>query len=70
MEEKKKGWWDTEIIDVKPNIIRISGYPVELVLPVHEAQLLSYLKLSGIRTGLLINFHAITIRDGIKRMIL
>ena len=29
MEEKKKGWWDTEIIDVKPNIIRISGYPIQ-----------------------------------------
>ena len=29
MDEKKKGWWDTEIIDVKPNKIMISGYQIE-----------------------------------------
>jgi citrate synthase len=29
MEEKKKGWWDTEIIDVKPNKIIISGYQIQ-----------------------------------------
>jgi len=38
--------------------------------PVHEAQLLTYLKLGGIRVGLLINFHAFPLRDGIKRMVL
>lgn len=37
-------------------------------LPVHEAQLLSYLRLSGHRVGLLINFHVPRLRDGIKRM--
>ena len=36
---------------------------------VHEAQLLSYLKLSGRKVGLLINFHVPHLRDGIKRMI-
>ena len=36
---------------------------------VHEAQLLSYLKLGGYRAGLLINFHAARLRDGIKRMV-
>jgi GxxExxY protein len=36
--------------------------------PVHEAQLLSYLKLSGRPLGLLINFHVEHLRDGIKRM--
>lgn len=39
------------------------------LLPIHEAQLLSYLKLTGHRVGLLINFHEIHLRDGIKRMI-
>ena len=29
MEEKKKGWWDTDIIDVKPNEIVISGYQIQ-----------------------------------------
>jgi GxxExxY protein len=39
------------------------------LLPVHEAQLLSYLKLGGYRTGLLINFHVARLKDGIKRMV-
>jgi GxxExxY protein len=39
------------------------------VHPVHEAQLLSYLKLSGNRVGLLINFHAVHLKDGIKRRV-
>ena len=37
-------------------------------LPVYEAQLLSYLKLSDYRLGLLINFHVPRMRDGIKRL--
>ena len=37
--------------------------------PIHEAQLLSYLKLSGHRVGLLINFHSLHLRDGIRRMV-
>jgi GxxExxY protein len=41
---------------------------VEKLLPIHKAQLLSYLKLSGMRVGLLINFHELHLRDGIKRM--
>ena len=43
---------------------------VESVLPVHIAQLLTYLKLSGHRLGLLINFNVPLIRDGIKRVVL
>ncbi len=43
---------------------------VEQLLPVHEAQMLSYLRLSGIHVGLLINFHGETIRDNLKRMVL
>jgi len=38
--------------------------------PVWEAQLLSYLKITGKRLGFLINFHVPLIKDGIKRMIL
>lgn len=37
--------------------------------PVHEAQLLSYLVLSGLTVGLLINFHESHLRDGIRRMV-
>ena len=43
---------------------------VEKILPIHEAQLLTYLKLSGIQTGLLLNFHTKLFKDGIKRMVL
>jgi len=43
---------------------------VERLLPIHEAQLLTYLKLSGIRTGLLLNLHSPVLKDGIKRMVL
>lgn len=42
---------------------------VSRILPVHKAQLLSYLKLSGHRVGLLINFHEVHLRDGIHRMV-
>lgn len=43
---------------------------VEKLLPIHEAQLLTYLKLSGIKKGLLLNFYVPVLRDGIKRMVL
>jgi GxxExxY protein len=41
---------------------------VDALLPVHSAQLLTYLKLSGCRTGLLINFNSKVLRDGIRRL--
>jgi len=37
--------------------------------PLHQAQLLSYLKLSGHKIGLLINFKVTVLRNGVKRMI-
>jgi GxxExxY protein len=43
---------------------------VEQLLPIHQAQLLTYLKLSNLRFGLLLNFNVALLRDGIKRMIL
>ncbi|MCI0429895.1 MAG: GxxExxY protein [Rhodospirillales bacterium] len=43
---------------------------IERLLPLHEAQLLTYMKLSRIRTGLLLNFNAILLKDGIKRMVI
>jgi GxxExxY protein len=43
---------------------------VEKVLPVHKAQLMSYMKLLDAPVGLLINFHALRIKDDIHRMIL
>jgi GxxExxY protein len=43
---------------------------VEKLLPIHEAQLLTYLKLGGVKTGLLLNFCSPVLKDGIKRMVL
>ena len=42
---------------------------VERILPIHEAQLLTYLRLSGLRIGLLINFNVTLIKHGIRRLI-
>ncbi|NLX99946.1 MAG: GxxExxY protein [Rhodopirellula sp.] len=42
---------------------------VDKIAPIHEAQLLTYLKLSGKRLGLLINFNVVHLKDGIKRMV-
>ena len=42
---------------------------VEKVLPVHRAQLLSYLRLTGHKVGLLLNFNVAHMRDGIHRVI-
>lgn len=43
---------------------------VEELHPIHEAQLLTYLRLSGIRVGLILNFHAPVMKDGIVRRVL
>ena len=43
---------------------------VESLLPIHEAQLLTYLKLTDFNVGLLINFNVPVLRDGIKRLII
>jgi GxxExxY protein len=51
---------DTVIVELKA---------VAQLLPIHHAQLLSYLKLSGKRVGLLINFNVVHLKDGIKRMV-
>lgn len=42
---------------------------VDKLTPIHEAQLLTYLKLSGCKIGLLINFNVAHLREGIKRMV-
>ena len=56
----------------RPDLIVNDQVIVELktvtkLLPVHEAQILTYLRLSEIRTGLLINFHAVPFKSGIRR---
>lgn len=43
---------------------------IEALAPVHDAVVLTYLRLSGRRIGLLINFHVAVLKDGIKRFVM
>jgi GxxExxY protein len=42
---------------------------VEALAPIHEAQLLTYLKLTGVKIGLLINFNVVVLKSGIRRLV-
>jgi GxxExxY protein len=42
---------------------------VERILPIHTAQLMTYLKLTQLRIGLLLNFGTVHLRDGLKRLV-
>ena len=52
------------------NCVLIENKAVEKLMPIHEAQLLTYLKLRKCHLGYLINWHMPLIKDGIKRMAL
>jgi GxxExxY protein len=52
------------------DLVIVEVKSVERIQPIHKAQLLSYLRLSGLRVGLLINFNVTHLTEGIKRMIL
>jgi GxxExxY protein len=52
------------------NKVIVEVKAVDKVLPVHHAQLLSYMKLSGLHLALLINFNVVRLVDGVKRFIL
>lgn len=51
-------------------VVVVEVKAIEALLPIHQAQLLSYLKLGGWKLGLLINFHVPLLREGIKRVVL
>src|SRR6266705_1541494 len=50
--------------------VLLEAKAVEKVLPIHKAQLLSYMKLLNVPVGLLINFHEMKVADGVHRLIL
>ena len=52
------------------SVVIVEAKAVEALTGLHEAQMLTYLKLSGRRLGLLINFNVVLLKNGIKRMIL
>jgi len=51
-----------------PGQLIIELKSVDRLLPIHTAQLITYLKLSGVNVGLLLNFNVRFLRDGIKRV--
>jgi GxxExxY protein len=58
-------------IDLMVNgVVVVEVKAVDALAPIHEAQLLTYLRLSGRRLGFLINFNVVLLKQGIKRMIL
>ncbi len=50
--------------------VLVEAKAVESILPIHKAQLLSYMKLLNVPVGLLINFHEMKLVDGVHRLIL
>ena len=57
----------TDLIVNNKVIIELKS--VEKIVPVHPKQLLTYLKLTGLKLGLLINFNEALIKNGIKRIV-
>jgi GxxExxY protein len=55
---------------VAENELVIEIKAVERLLPIHEAQMLTYLRLSGARAGLLMNFNEVTLKNGLRRFVL
>jgi GxxExxY protein len=54
---------------VVENLVIVEIKAVERLNSVHEAQLLSYLRLCGCRVGLLINFHVSMLKQGVRRIV-
>ncbi len=54
---------------VVSDVVLVELKAVEKLLPIYEAQVLTYLRLTGLRIGLLINFNVVALRRGIKRLI-
>jgi GxxExxY protein len=86
LDKRKINYCKQKLIDIEyeneiiPNALKIDILVEDLIIielkaqenyhPVWEAQLLSYMKLSNIELGFIINFHTKLFKDGIKRMIL
>ncbi len=52
------------------NKVIIELKSIETLLPIHEAQLLTYMKLANKRLGFLLNINTVLLRDGMKRLVL
>lgn len=54
---------------VVAGVVIVEIKSVEALAPIHEAQLLTYLKLTGVRVGLLMNFNVPVLKDGLGRFV-
>jgi len=52
------------------NLVIVELKAVERLMPIHTAQTITYLKITGIKLGMLINFNVSTLKNGIKRVVL
>jgi GxxExxY protein len=57
-----------DVVVQRELIIEIKA--VERLMPIHEAQMLTYLRLSGHKVGLLMNFNSLVLKDGLRRFVL
>jgi GxxExxY protein len=57
-----------DIVIERELIVEIKA--VERLLPIHDAQLLTYLRLSSCTVGLIMNFNSMTLKDGLRRLVL
>jgi GxxExxY protein len=62
------GGYRLDLVYGKRVIVEIKA--IEQVLPVHEAQLMTYLKLTGLHVGLLLNFNVPVLKNGIYRRVI
>jgi GxxExxY protein len=65
----RKSSLDIRIDLIVEGLVIVEVKSVDAIHPVHQAQLRSYMRLSGIGVGLLINLYVTHLRDGIKRMV-
>ena len=54
---------------VVEGVIIVEVKAIDQLAPIHDAQLLSYLRISGLKVGLLMNFHVRVLKDGLKRIV-
>jgi GxxExxY protein len=55
---------------VVENSVIVEIKPIDAIHPIHEAQVLTYLKLSGYKVALLINFNVVVLKEGIRRLVM
>jgi GxxExxY protein len=65
--EVKSGFRADMIVDSK---VFVEVKAVAKLIPIHDAQVLTYLKLTGLKTGLLLNFNVPVLKDGLRRLVL